>query len=139
MATPDGAVAQEQTAVPEEVSRKRAALMELFARKLDRYLPESGALKPWTISEIECALERDLRELGRKVTEARIAVDPQRAPQQNRCPKCGRALMGHGTEPAHRQTIFGPLSFERAYGYCRPCGSAFSPSGQRVGLRRGLL
>lgn len=139
MATPVAAVTQKPSASTEAVRRKRAALLEEFARKLDRYLPESGALKPWTISEIERALLDDVLALGRQVTVARIEVDPLRAPEQARCPQCGRVLMGHDLNATHRQTLFGPLRFERAYGYCRPCRSAFSPTGQRVGLRRGLL
>jgi len=139
MATPSEDVGHKQAACTETVRQKRAALVAHFMGKLDRYLPESGELKSWTISEFERALMDDVLELGRQMAEARIEVDPLRAPAQARCPQCGRALMGHGTEPTHRQTLFGPLRFERAYGYCRPCGSAFSPTGQRVGLRRGLL
>jgi len=123
----------------EVIRQARAEVLEQFARKLDQYLPESGELKPCTISELEGALVDDVQDLARKVIAARIEVDPQRVPEKHRCPKCGRALMGHRTEAVHRQTLFGPVRFERAYGYCRPCGSAFSPSGQRVGLRRGLL
>jgi hypothetical protein len=123
----------------ETVTEKRAALKAWFERALDQYLPESGELKPWTISALEDALGADLRELGRRIAAARIEADPLRAPEKNLCPQCGRALMGHSQELTHRQTVFGPISFSRAYGYCRPCRSAFSPSGHRVGLRQGLL
>jgi hypothetical protein len=122
-----------------EVAAKRAAVLAQFQEKLERYLPESGELKSWTISAWEQALVGDLLEVGRAVTEARIAVDPLRVPESARCPACGRVLMGHARQGAHKQTLFGPLQFERTYGYCRPCRSAFSPSGSRVGFRRGLL
>ena len=41
----------------------RAAVMERMARELDRYLPESGELRKWTISEIEDALIEDVNEI----------------------------------------------------------------------------
>ena len=31
----------------------RRAVLERFARKLDKYLPESGQLAPWKLGEIE--------------------------------------------------------------------------------------
>ena len=40
----------------QDVQAGRAAIMERVARKLDQYLPESGELRKWTISEIEDAL-----------------------------------------------------------------------------------
>lgn len=128
-----------RAASKEAVLALRAAVSAKFAEKLERYLPESGELEAWTISGWEEALMADLLEVGQAVTEARLEVDPLRVPEQARCPRCGRALMGHARQGTRKQTLFGPLRFERTYGYCRPCGSAFSPSGQRVGLRRGLL
>ena len=111
-----------------------------FMRRLDKYLPESGDLRPWTISEIERELLADALDLARDLLEARIQVDPARVPPEKpRCPKCGRSLMGLRDQATHKQTLVGPIRFERAYGYCRPCGAAFSPSGQRVEVRRGLL
>jgi transposase len=60
----------------------RGQLIERFARKLDKYLPESGELRPWTISEIELALLADMTELARDVIESRIDVDSARAPDE---------------------------------------------------------
>ena len=121
-------------------SALRRQIVERFMRKLDKYLPESGRLRPWTISEIEQELLQDSLEIAREVLEARIQVDPDRVPAEKpRCPKCGRALMGLRDQATHKQTIFGPIRFERSRGYCRPCGAAFSPSGHVVEVRRGLL
>lgn len=119
---------------------KRAAVLERFARKLDKYLPESGELKPWTISEIEDALLADVNEIARDVIEARLDVDPARVVDKPRCPDCGKSLKGlKHARKTHRQVIFGPVRFSRTDGICHACGVAFSPSGQRVGLRQGLL
>ena len=123
-----------------DVRAARAAVMERVARKLDRYLPESGELRGWTISEIEDALIEDMNELARDVIESRLGVDPERVVDRPRCPDCGRALMGVDRERAtHKHTRLGPIRYARTYGVCRPCGAAFSPSGHRVELRQGLL
>jgi uncharacterized protein with PIN domain len=123
-----------------DVQAGRAAIMERVARKLDRYLPESGKLRKWTISEIEDALIEDMNEIARDIIHARLDVDPDRVVKKARCPDCGRALMGvAGERSTHKHTRLGPIGFARTVGYCRPCGAAFSPSGQRVELRQGLL
>jgi len=125
---------------PVETVALREQVAGRFMRKLDKYLPESGELRGWTITEIERELLADALDLARDVLEARIQVDPARAPAEKpRCPKCGRALMGLREQAAHKHTVLGPIRYERAYGYCRPCGAAFSPSGQRVEVRKGLL
>ena len=123
-----------------DVQAGRAAIMERVARKLDQYLPESGELRKWTISEIEDALIKDMNEIARDIIHARLDVDPERIVKKARCPDCGRALMGVAGEcSTHKHTRLGPIGFTRTVGYCRPCRAAFSPSGQRVELRQGLL
>ena len=118
---------------------RRRQLVERFARKLDKYLPESGELRKWTISDIETALLGDMTELARDVIEARIDVDPARAPKETpHCPDCGAALASRQV-PTHRHTLFGRIGYARAYGHCPACGRAFSPSGLGVRLRQGLL
>jgi hypothetical protein len=105
--------------VPVNTADLRERLAERFVRKLDKYLPESGELRPWTISEIERELAADALDLARDVLEARIQVDPARAPAgKPRCPECGRALMGLRDQATHKQTLIGPTRFERAYGCC---------------------
>ncbi len=123
-----------------DVAALRARVQERIDRKLDKYLPASGELRPWTISEIEEVLLADILEIARDVVEARLEVDPRRVVEKPRCPDCGRALAGVKREvPTHRQTVFGVIRYSRSCGYCRPCRAAFSPSGQRVRLRQGLL
>ena len=124
----------------QDVQAGRAAIMEHVARNRGQYLPESGELRKWTISEIEDALIKDMNEIARDIIHARLDVDPERVVKKARCPDCGRALMGVAAERStHKHTRLGPIGFARTVGYCRPCGAAFSPSGQRVELRQGLL
>ena len=102
-----------------DVKAARAAVMERMARTLDRYLPESGELRKWTISEIVGALIEDMNELAREVIESRLGVDPDRVVDKPRCPDCGRALMGVDRERStHRHTRLGPIGFARTYGVC---------------------
>ena len=118
----------------------RTEIIDRFAEKLDKYLPESGELRPWKLAEIELALLEDMNELAREIIESRIGVDPRRVVKKPRCPDCGRALGGVKRERStHKQTLFGRLKYSRTYGVCRPCGAAFSPSGERLELRQGLL
>ena len=123
-----------------DVAARRAQVMERLARKLDKYLPESGPLRPWTISEIETELVKDMNEIARDVIELRLDVDPERVVEKPRCPDCGRALAAvRREESTHKQTLVGPIRYARTYGTCQACGLAFPPSGQRVALRQGLL
>jgi hypothetical protein len=116
----------------------RAAVLRKFADKLDKYLPEQGPLKPWTISEIETALTVDMREVACAVIEARIGIDGNRVPPEKpKCPGCGAALSSRVT-PVHRHLMLGRIRYEREAGHCPACGGAFSPSGLGVVLRRGL-
>ena len=128
-----------QTLEVSDVAAARARIDAEIKRRLDAYLPAQGSLKPWKISEIEVALQKDMQELSCAVIQARLGVDPSRVRAKPRCPQCGRKLMGVHDEHTHKHTIFGPLEYTRTYGYCHSCGVAFSPSGQRVGLRQGLL
>jgi hypothetical protein len=115
-------------------------VQDLAAGIVNRYLPKSGPLRKWTISEIEQSLLGDMGRLARALIEARLEVDPVRVVEKPRCPDCGRALGGVGSEvQTHRHTLFGTIRYRRTYGVCRPCRAAFSPSGQRVVFRQGLL
>ena len=115
-------------------------VQDLAAGIVNRYLPKSGPLRKWTISEIEQSLLGDMGRLARALIEARLKVDPVRVIEKPRCPDCGRALGGVGSEvQTHRHTLFGTIRYRRTYGVCRPCEAAFSPSGQRVVFRQGLL
>jgi hypothetical protein len=123
-----------------EVAGERAKLVERVMRKLDKYLPESGELRSWTISEIEESLFADMTEIACGIIESRLRVDPMRQPSQKPlCPKCQRALAGMHVRSTHKKTIVGPVRYERTVGYCQACGLAFSPSGHGVEVRRGLL
>jgi hypothetical protein len=77
------------------IADARSAVLRRFAEKLDKYLPEQGPLKPWTISEIETALIDDMRDVGCAVVKARIDVDESRVPPEKpKCPACGAAHNG---------------------------------------------
>jgi hypothetical protein len=118
----------------------RRAVLERFARKLDKYLPESGELAPWKLGEIELKLLDDMNELACGIIESRIGADPKRTLEKPKCPGCGLALAGVKRDRAtHKQTLFGPIRYSRTYGTCQACGLAFSPSGEVFRLRQGLL
>jgi hypothetical protein len=124
-----------------DVADLRARIVRDFAAKLDKYLPESGDLRPWKLAEIEAALSTDMQAVSRAVIESRIEADPVRVPAERPvCPRCGRPVRSVDLDrSAHRVTIFGKVHYTRAYAPCHACGVAFSPSGHCVGLRQGLL
>lgn len=122
-----------------EVVARRKQMLDRFARKLEKYLPETGEMKSWTISELEKSLLDDVTALARDVIELRLEVDPKRVSEKSpRCPDCEAALLSR-LVPAHKHTLFGVVRYERTYGHCPACGRAFSPSGLGVRLREGLL
>ena len=83
-----------------DVKAARAAVIERMARKLDRYLPESGELRKWTISEIETALIEDMNELARDMVHARLGVDPDRVVDKPRAPTAaGRSWASTASAP----------------------------------------
>jgi hypothetical protein len=129
-----------EAATGNTVAERRAQLQSAFGKMLERYLPESGELQPWKLAQIESALSEDCHELARQFVESRLAVDPLRDPKPSlRCPECAHAMPGDWARKTHKKTIFGTIYYTRAYGFCRSCGAAFSPSGESVGLRQGLL
>lgn len=118
----------------------RDLVVQRMLRKLDKYLPASGELRSWTISEIEDSLLQDMKEIACDIVESRLLLDPLREPAERPvCPKCGRALAGIDVRPTRRKTMIGPIRYERFVGYCQACSLAFSPSGHSVAVRRGLL
>jgi hypothetical protein len=110
----------------------RGRLIEGFARKLDKYVRESGGLCPWTISELEQSLLADITQLARDVIESRIDVDPVRAPAETpRCPDCGAALASRQV-PTHRHTLFGRIGYERAEPYAPLVALRIRPAAPRA-------
>jgi hypothetical protein len=96
------------TAAADRAARRRLPT-ERFARKLDEYVPGSGELRAWTISELEQPLLADTSELARDVIESRLDIDPARVPEKPpRCPACGAALASRQV-PTHRHTLFGRI------------------------------
>jgi hypothetical protein len=125
---------------PARAAELRRAVLDRFARKLDKYLPESGDAGPWKLGEMELALLDDMNEVACGVIESRIGADPNRTVEKPKCPECGLALGGLKRDrTTHKQTLFGPIRYSRTYGTCQACGLAFSPSGEVFRLRQGLL
>jgi hypothetical protein len=87
---------------PADKAGLRDRLTERFARKLDKYVPESGEFRPWTISELEQSLSEDLGGFARGILEARLRADPRRVVEKPGRPDCGRALGGVGKEEVGR-------------------------------------
>jgi hypothetical protein len=130
----------EATSGAPDVASVREQVTERMLRKLEKYLPRSGELRSWTISEIEESLLQDMKEIACDIVESRLLLDPLRNPSERPvCSKCGRALAGIDVRSTRRKTMIGPIRYERFIGYCQACGLAFSPSGQCVAIRRGLL
>jgi len=124
----------------ELLAARSKQVQELFRQTVEKYLPSSGALHPWKLAEIEIQLHQDLDLLAKALLEARLALDPLATDRSRlRCPHCDRALGGVGFERTHKKTVFGVIAYRRTYGVCPACGGAFSPSGQGVGRRHGLL
>ncbi len=134
-------VAKKKTAKRTEAAEFHRAVLGRIEKKLDKYLPEEGELRPWTISELEAALSVDMNDIARDVIESRIDIDPSRVPEKKPvCPVCGKPVGSVVRErSAHKTTAFGRLSYKRTYAACHACGVAFSPSGHCVRIRQGLL
>ena len=89
-----------------------------------------------TFSEIEAALDTQLRALRAEMLTDLVAADPaaqlagRPAAQRPRCPECGMALVSLGQQTRQVQVDGDhPVALTRAYARCPRCGAGHFPPG----------
>ena len=79
-------------------------------------------------------MRRSALQLAARAVERRLNADHS----DGQCPtqpcSCGRAARFAGRHPKTFETALGPVTIERAYYHCRPCGRGWFPRDQALGM-----
>lgn len=83
---------------------------------------------------VETCVRRRALQLAARAVERRLNADHSDAKASTRPCSCGRAARYAGRQRKTFETALGPLTLERAYYHCRPCGRGWFPRDQALGL-----
>jgi hypothetical protein len=117
---------------------KELAYIQGVAKNLVQRLYGPDGL-PWgtKLTELEdtvAAVRQALTEAMLQQALARQAQQPQRPPDYDRCPDCGRPLpTGDLTEPRQLQTKVGMAAWAEPKTRCQKCRRDFFPSESQLG------
>lgn len=102
-------------------------------------------VKEWTedepdggIGAVEDKMRHVLQEAGRRALEKSISALDEQRPRAVTC-GCGGEATYVARRPAKVLTVFGWVTYRRAYHLCRDCHRGQSPLDKRLGLRPGQV
>ena len=88
----------------------------------------------------ETAVRRSALQLAARAVEQRLDADLSDGCGPFRpCPRCGRPARYRGRRPKTFETVLGPLTLQRAYYHCPPCGTGCFPRDAALGLAGSSL
>ena len=90
------------------------------------------------VGVIEQGMRQLLQEVGRRALGKSITALDERYPQAVAC-RCGGEAQYRCRRQAKALTVFGWVTYRRAYHLCSDCGTGQSPLDERLGLRPGQV
>ena len=79
-------------------------------------------------------MRRHALQLAAKAVERRLNADLSDGQASTQPCSCGRTARLAGRHPKTFETALGPVTLERAYYHCRPCGKGWFPRDQALGM-----
>ena len=79
-------------------------------------------------------MRRRALQLAARAVERRLNADRSDGQARTQPCSCGRAARFAGRHPKTFETALGPVTIERAYYHCRPCGRGWFPRDQALGM-----
>ncbi|MCL6431417.1 MAG: hypothetical protein K6V36_11265 [Anaerolineae bacterium] len=108
----------------------RAEILANFEVQLDSFLDWAEANHAPTLVEIEQAVLRCRREIGRAMAAAVVnAQDTVQLAPGPKCPDCGQEMHIKGRKRKYVETHVGGIETKRCYYYCPRCRRGFFPPG----------
>jgi len=96
--------------------------------------------QPSSLSEMEQQIRRFLLWLGNVMLSLWLGQENrQRAPKTKACPHCQGQARYHSQRPGTLHTMFGKVTYRRAYYTCATCHQGHYPLDDRLGLRPNQL
>lgn len=96
----------------------------------------SGWAQPVSLSEMEQQIRRFLLWLGGFMLGLWLSQEERQDPPRTKaCPHCQGAARYHGRRAGKLHTMFGRVTYRRAYYICATCHEGHYPLDERLGLR----
>jgi hypothetical protein len=110
---------------------------QLIGQEMIRLVQQEGIDN---IADIEEGLRRSLHEIGRESLQATLAHWEEPYPEPTRpCPYCNQTAEYERRREAKTLTVFGWVTYRRAYYLCPHCHKGHSPVDLRLGLQPGAV
>ena len=107
--------------------------------EIDRFVG-SGTARKIDFEAVETAVRRCALQLAARAVEERLDSDhSDYCGPVRKCPDCGQPARFAGRRPKTFETVLGPLTLQRAYYHCRPCGHGCYPRDAALGLAHTSL
>lgn len=116
----------------EDIAKQVAAMMEAAIEK------QKAAHQPINIREIETTMRKMLRQVGAEALAQVLSSSPEPPAPTISCP-CGGKLKYQRQRAAKIISVFGRVTYERAYYAGCPCGKGTAPVDDRYGLQPGKV
>lgn len=107
-------------------------LMSLAHRSVESVMSRVQQVKEGDLQDLEQQVLRQVQEMGRAWLEQVVQQQSQReGSPARRQGSCGHRQRLVGTRPRQMVTLFGPVTFQRAYSQCLPGDDPMPESGQQ--------
>lgn len=114
-------------------------VLEQAAELIATHVKEQvGEREKVDMGDIERGMRALLQEIGRRALGKSITELDERYPQAIGC-QCGSEAPYRARRQAKALTVFGWVTYRRAYHLCAACGQGQSPLDKRLGLRPGQV
>jgi len=93
---------------------------------------------PQSLSEMEDRIRRLMLNIGRLILQMWLIWEEGKIAKEELVCDCGKCLSKQRRKATSR-SLFGPISYERDYGYCPECKVGICPLDEKLGLRPNAM